>query len=758
MVDGPGCGYSISGMHASGLEEVFCRSVDPFFGTAEFSGAKEHDAVSGALPRIDREWKPIRELFGATHPGASEPRGMVSCVAFGMYGKPFEPGYPSGYNGKDFFGFGHFNQSGTGTIRWYYDYFLLTPDVQFHNPSRQRTIVREEASPGRYGCLLNDGIACENIARRRSMLHRFHFPAGKPWALTLDAAHVFLPMDPYWTPPENFTGQFPREAWVRIAEAGTGEGFVLMDGHPIYFVFAVEGGAGELSLFEGEARCDSRELRFKAHPETAFGFVADGEATEEQVTVELRIGFSFQSIKRARAALDEEMGQGQSHEEVHAASRSAWEEYARAIKVRGGAREHRQLFRDCWYKAGLKPALLPAAFDENPLWEGAPFVSDISTTWDMHGTSFPLMLLLDREAGAALLRYFVRAFRHFGAFPPAVMMRDSLPWVFSKQASVLGCVILAEGYHLGYRDFDWEEALDCMLCSLRNERGESYLAERPLAPSITHNLDFAYGFYCASQVAAGLGQEGLADELRAASGHWRFLYDHEAGLLREFSKETHVATDLYPRQWFRFYEGDRGTYSFRVWHDMAGLRDFLGEDLLLQRLDEFFGFRGGKCDSRFQGLNNESDYTVPFAYDHLGRADRRQQVIRTALLHRFGNGRGGLPGNDDSGALTSWVVWNAIGLFPMAGQGRYYIGSPLFEETLLTINGCQFRIRADRPGASQAFVAEASLNGQPLDRLSLDYEDLAVGGELELRLSDDPESASRFQRFLPRRGLGRSPV
>ncbi len=59
-----------------------------------------------------------------------------------------------------------------------------------------------------------------------------------------------------------------------------------------------------------------------------------------------------------------------------------------------------------------------------------------------------------------------------------------------------------------------------------------------------------------------------------------------------------------------------------------------------------------------------------------GRHDRTCEVIASARESVFGWGPGALPGNDDSGALTSWFLWDAVGLFPVPGRNLMLIGAP----------------------------------------------------------------------------------
>ena len=130
-------------------------------------------------------------------------------------------------------------------------------------------------------------------------------------------------------------------------------------------------------------------------------------------------------------------------------------------------------------------------------------------------------------------------------------------------------------------------------------------------------------------------------------------------------------------------------------------------------LDAFFGFGAGAVTqpgrsptpaemaagyalNRFEGLNNEPDMEAPWAYHYAGRPDRTAEVVHAALTWQFGTGAGGLPGNDDSGALSSWYVWASLGLFPLAGQGLFLVNAPAFARGVLRVDGGEFVDRDHR--------------------------------------------------------------
>ena len=119
-----------------------------------------------------------------------------------------------------------------------------------------------------------------------------------------------------------------------------------------------------------------------------------------------------------------------------------------------------------------------------------------------------------------------------------------------------------------------------------------------------------------------------------------------------------------------YYEGSKYNYSFRLLHDMAGRISLAGGDTaFVELLDDFFGYAAnsvpapgvspsraemveGESLGRFEGFNNEPDMESPYAYVYAGRQDRANEVVRAGLNQCYGDSRGGLVGNDDSGGMS----------------------------------------------------------------------------------------------------------
>jgi putative alpha-1,2-mannosidase len=153
----------------------------------------------------------------------------------------------------------------------------------------------------------------------------------------------------------------------------------------------------------------------------------------------------------------------------------------------------------------------------------------------------------------------------------------------------------------------------------------------------------------------------------------------------------------------------------------------------------------GYALNRFEGLNNEPDMEAPWAYHYVGRPDRTAEVVHAAINNQFSAGRGGLPGNDDSGGLSSWYVWASLGLFPVAGQQLVFVNAPSFAGARLTVPGGALVIEttgfvepvADGP---VQYVQSVDLDDHTLERSWLTLEELHRGGRLRIALGPTPSS------------------
>jgi predicted alpha-1,2-mannosidase len=686
---------------------------------------------------------------------------MVSACAYsgayptgyGRYAKNTEGVPEEMFDRLQASGFTHFQQSGTGAIRKYYNYVRVTPMVQpLDELGRAWSLHDEVAEAGYYAATLDTGVRSEITVGSKVAVHRYTFPRNSSARVVIDLSCGGLAIDLGRT--------VPLRAQVESMGQGRAQGTVVMEGVPLSVYLEVDSPGWRQMLWydrrlvQGGTRLDFDSIRHTTL--RPFGMLFMGPAEPGQ-TIEVRLGFSLRGTEQARANLERECGSAQSaFDTVRTKTRGRWADFSDRVQVEGGTKARQTVFSTALYHSLIKPCF---GDDESPFWPSAgPFAFDICTMWDIYKTQLPLLSAIAPDRYADLLESLILVCEEEGNFPIGYRMARGADRFF-RQASSLVHTALADAHALGKAPLDWNWALVHMVDDLRRMYGEDFFEHGVVHP-ISHTLDLAYAHHCTAQVARALNDRRLADDLEQRSRGWVNAFDPATGLLRDSE----------------FYEGGKWNYSFRLVHDMAARIALAGGDrAFIGKLDQFFGFgadavkqpgqrpsaaemAAGYALNRFEGLNNEPDMEAPWAYHYAGRPDRTAEIVHAALTWQFGTGPGGLPGNDDSGGLSSWYVWASLGLFPVAGQNLFLINAPAFARGALRVGDEEFVIETsghretpigadgiDREPPPQ-YVQSATLNGRPLTAAHLSAAEVHRGGRLHLRLGPEPSSWGSGQR------------
>lgn len=140
-------------------------------------------------------------------------------------------------------------------------------------------------------------------------------------------------------------------------------------------------------------------------------------------------------------------------------------------------------------------------------------------------------------------------------------------------------------------------------------------------------------------------------------------------------------------------------------------------------------------------ISNEPAFLVPSLYNYVNRPDKAAEIVRKVLKNRYNISATGLPGNDDSGSMSAWYIFHAMGFFPNAGQDVYLISSPVFAHTTIRLeNGNTFEIVATGASDKNIYIQSARLNGEPLDRCWLRHDEIVAGGTLEFVMGEEPST------------------
>ena len=321
--------------------------------------------------------------FGACHPGAVVPNGMMSVSPFNVMGSDLNVwdkdsrwwSTPYVYENKFFTGFSHVNLSGVGCPE---GAALLTMpttgplQVDYHAYGSEYT--DEQAEPGYYGVrLLDSGIRAEASATLRTSVERFTFPAGQ--------GNILLNLGEGLT---NETGAYVRRVSETEVEGMRLAGTFCYNAQavfPIYFVLRVDRMPDRSGFWKkqrpmtAEAEWDADAGKYKIYEKYARDIAGDdigwwmsfdGLADGEQVTVQ--VGVSFVSCENARLNLDAEQP-GFDFDAVRAAAHEAWESDLGRIRVSGGTQAQREVFYTALYHALIHPSVLDDVNGEYPLME-----------------------------------------------------------------------------------------------------------------------------------------------------------------------------------------------------------------------------------------------------------------------------------------------------------------------------------------------------------------------------------------------------
>ena len=180
-----------------------------------------------------------------------------------------------------------------------------------------------------------------------------------------------------------------------------------------------------------------------------------------------------------------------------------------------------------------------------------------------------------------------------------------------------------------------------------------------------------------------------------------------------------------------------------------------GAATAIARLDTHFTALNAGIIGPYAFMGNEPELGVPWVYDFAGAPSHTQVVTRRIANRLFTTGPDGLPGNDDGGALSSWYVFAALGLYPaVPGVAGFALGSPLFPEAIVRLGGGHtLRIEAPAAGAAIPYVRDLQLNARPSTSPWLPYAAISGGGTLSYRLVAAPTAWGSGPQALPPRFL-----
>jgi predicted alpha-1,2-mannosidase len=215
-----------------------------------------------------------------------------------------------------------------------------------------------------------------------------------------------------------------------------------------------------------------------------------------------------------------------------------------------------------------------------------------------------------------------------------------------------------------------------------------------------------------------------------------------------------------------YYDENNGwTYAWDVQHDIDGLIDLLGGKKAAEdRLDQFFREPLGMKKNLFYvdgsnstgmvgqfSMGNEPSFHIPYLYNYFGAPWKTQKRTRFLLDVWFKDNIFGIPGDEDGGGMTAFVVFSCMGLYPVTpGLPVYTIASPVFEKTIINLtNGKKFTVIAKGASKTKKYIQKALINGKEIDAPFIMHDQIMSGGTLELFLDELPNKNWGINAKIP---------
>jgi len=730
---------------------------------------------------------------GTTFPGAALPFGMVQnspdtrLKQYASYD----------YADTSTVGFSQIHLSGvgcqtTGLVRL----MPTTGAVTSSNPTAYRSSFsheRESASPGRYEVTLDSsGIDAELSATERTGQHRYTYPAGQAQNVMVEVGEG---------------NGYTFGADVKVVGDDTIEGHVRggnfcwetgTERYDVFFSLRFDRPFTSFGAWgsTGAPVAGARERSTTTNNGRTGAYATFDNTTGRQVRAS--VGISYTSVEGARTnrvAESETDGALTSFDGLRTKAHDVWKTELERLRVAGGTVADRRTYYSALYRSLLHPSVGSdvdgsyMGFDKKVHTSSTPYYQMFSL-WDTYRSQNQLVALLHPDRAADMASSLLRVYREGGWLPrwalgsgeTNVMSGDPVtPFIVTLwKRGILDDATSRELFAALWRNAN-EVPEDQSIFRGRDgnpnyvekgwigyeNRGGYQWGDTRQAGSAT--LEYAFGDCMLSQMAEGLGERDKAATLAGRCNNVEDMWD-AAGTSKGFTgfPRPRTAGGAFagsgdPTQSNAFHEGTAWQYQWLAQQDPNALFQLMGgRDRAEERLDTFFDLpkvltspKTVAKESWVIGAydyhnnfafnpNNEPDLHAPWMYAWTGAPWKTSAVMRAARP-LFSDTAYGMPGNDDLGTISSWLVFSMIGVFEaQPGSGNVILSAPMFERVEISPEGGE-RIRINAPGASadrlQYISSVARGNAAkrtPWTKSWMSHADLLSAHTIDVSLTSDP--------------------
>ncbi|HEY3414372.1 MAG TPA: GH92 family glycosyl hydrolase [Armatimonadota bacterium] len=519
-----------------------------------------------------------------------------------------------------------------------------------------------------------------------------------------------------------------------------------------------------------------------------IGLYAGYPAAAGNTTVEVKIGISSRSIDEARAFVGAEIG-SMSFDQVKEKARERWNDELGLIKVEGGTEKQRSLFYTTLYRTrSLRMGnvwdtyrcaypLQSLIHPDDTLKAIRGFVQAYENTGWLPDSG----AMIGHHSTAVIVDAYMRGLSDFDVAKAYEGMRKNameatmIPWKDAGQITELEQCYFDKGFYPAL-------PADPARVKASQERSDDPLTRLPYQvkwlpeigvdewvkevdpwhrrQSVSVTLEHSYDDWCLAQMAKALGKEDDYRLFMKRAHNYQNLFNPAIGLMAPKSADGRWVEPFDPKYSGGFAgegyfaEGNSWVYTWHVQHDVQGLINLMGgRDKFIAKLDTLFltgrtmdklAFLGQFPDmTGLMGMycqGNEPAFHIPYLFNYGGQPWKTQRKVREIMDLWYDTTPAGLSGDEDGGAMSSWYVFSAMGLYPQCpGRPIFDIGSPVFAKTTINVGkGKTFVIEAKDVSAQNKYIQSALLNGAALNKPWINNDDVVRGGKLVFQMGPRP--------------------
>jgi predicted alpha-1,2-mannosidase len=477
--------------------------------------------------------------------------------------------------------------------------------------------------------------------------------------------------------------------------------------------------------------------------------------------VKAKVGISY--VSTANAVLNRSTEDpGWNFGAVRAAARRSWQTLLGRIQVGGGTKVEQTVFYTALYHSLLDPSVFS---DENGQYLGADGqVHQVAAPqqaqyanysgWDIYRSQVQLESLLAPQQASDVVSSMLNTYAQSGILAKWSEDNGEAYIMVGDPADS----IIADAYAFGATDFDATEALTDME------------TEATVPSSIRPGLDYYesdgylptdgnYGccnFYgpvstqeeydtadnSIAELAAALGQPAVATTFATRAQNWQNVFNPGSGFLQPKESAGDFEPGFSPTSSIAFVEADAYIYTAMIPFDVQGVIEAEGGDAAwVSYLDGLTSSVSAEGPTQIQ-MGDEPSFAIPWEYDYAGDPAGTQQVVREIQDQLYTDAPAGLAGNDDLGAMSSWYVWSALGLYPETpGSAQPVLGSPLFNAVAIHLaDGRTITETAPAAADDAPYVENLALNRSPWSATWLPADVFSTGAALAWSLGTAPDT------------------